>query len=111
MATEETKTRMQVAAAPAEAARLAEAAEKAGFTDAKGGRSAWILSVASAAADDVLAGAEPVELPGKIAAQIAEDAAAEGLTVAQWSQRALMLTRAARNGFPARKGKAQDATT
>lgn len=87
--------RIQVSASQAEADRLTEAAEGAGFTHSKGGRSAFILDRALAAAD-VQLGAATVMAGGAIAKEVAADAAADGLTIEAWLTRALGHARVAR---------------
>lgn len=95
MADETKEPRLQVAATAAQAELLANAAERAGYTHSKGGRSAYILNAALSAAAVTMGGAS-VNAGGDIARAILEDAAADGLTVEAWLDRALMLTRATR---------------
>lgn len=99
--------RIQVGASKADADRLTEAATAAGFTHSKGGRSAYMLDRALAAADAQL-GAATVTIGGDIGKAITADAAAEGITLEVWFERALGHARVARTpagtaGSPARR--------
>lgn len=95
MSDNEEEIRIQVAAPKAQADLLAKAAEADGFTNRKGGRSAYMLERSLAAAAVSLGGAH-LAIAGELAKEIKADAEAEGLTVEQWAQRALMLTRMSR---------------
>jgi hypothetical protein len=87
--------RLQVACSKEQGDILSAAARADGFTHHKGGRSAWILSSALAAAAISLGGGVD-GAAGDLARSIREDAEADGLTVEAWLERALRLSRIAR---------------
>lgn len=84
-----------------DAPKLEEAAAKAGYTHSKGGKSEWVRQLAVDAATAAADGA--VSVSGPAARAIAADAAAEGITTKAWLERAVMLTRVAREGLAPRR--------
>lgn len=89
--------RIQVAATQEQADHLKDAADHAGYANARatGGRSAWMLKVSLAAADAELTG-DVVVLAGSAAKIVKAEAEREGLTVEAYLEKAITMVRAVR---------------
>lgn len=91
--TMESGKRLQVAASEADEVLLDQAAEHAGFGNARatGGRSAWMLKVCVDAALAEMSGSFVIS--GRLFDTVGLEAAASGVTIKEWIERAVSASR------------------